>query len=174
MEPAPSHREKKDFSSSDRGRGSEGRYRSGHRGGKWRSGPKMYPGSASGGWREGEERHGPPHSAPPNGHQNGPPRMWRGRGRGGHSPTEPWNKYQPEQGMQNFPYPPYYETPMYNNPQTMYYPPPYGPGGAVFFQPPLPEHIRNQIEYYFSDENLAKDFFLRNQVSTLKLSLIHI
>jgi la-related protein 1 len=29
----------------------------------------------------------------------------------------------------------------------------------------LREYIKKQIEYYFSDENLQKDFFLRGQVS---------
>lgn len=58
---------------------------------------------------------------------------------------------------------------MYNN-AGMFFPPfrppnpnPHAPG-AVFFQPPLPDNIRAQIEYYFSDENLTKDFFLRKQV----------
>ena len=69
----------------------------------------------------------------------------------------------------NFPFGPVYDAPMYNN-TGMFFPPfrppnpsPHAPG-AVFFQPPLPDNIRAQIEYYFSDENLTKDFFLRKQV----------
>jgi la-related protein 1 len=179
IEIAGSHRSERDRRDhgSDRGRG-------GYRGGggssrgKWRTpgGPRMYQTSSGGNpRREAEERdrHGPPHSAPPNGQYSGsqPPRMWRGgRGRNG-SYSEQWGKFPSGDrvprgtgGGGGYPYPPgVYDGGMFGNQPPMYYPS-YAPG-TVFFQPQtLPDNIRVQIEYYFSDENLVKDIFLRNQM----------
>ena len=71
-------------------------------------------------------------------------------------------------GGGGFPYPgvPPYEGAMFGNQAPMYYPPPYNPGAVFFHQQsvPISENIRAQIDYYFSNENLVKDIFLRNQV----------
>jgi hypothetical protein len=97
--------------------------------------------------------------------------MWRGgRGRNG-SYSEQWGKFPSGDrvprgtgGGGGYPYPPgVYDGGMFGNQPPMYYPS-YAPG-TVFFQPQtLPDNIRVQIEYYFSDENLVKDIFLRNQM----------
>ncbi|XP_070197258.1 la-related protein 1B-like isoform X3 [Littorina saxatilis] len=49
-------------------------------------------------------------------------------------------------------------------------PPALFPAGTVYFQPSVPEEslrkfVMQQIEYYFSDENLARDFFLRRRMT---------
>lgn len=95
------------------------------------------------------------------------PRSVRGRGRG-YSSTRSRASTVEKFGTFYSPYP--VDTPQVGIPQFQPVATPYG--GAYFYNQPLPQfatdvlkkRITRQVDYYFSDENLCKDVFLRRKM----------